>query len=375
MLRLLPVVAVSLWFGGCSQPKTETKKSVARQAETEANDIARFLAGVPGRADGPFRDLEPAAAWRRHKESFDRMWGVFEEKRLPAMRAFQEKELSGAGFSGDFVLYPFGGPDVLTVTTLFPKARNYVLIGLEPPGTLPSREDVLAADLERQLPRMEQTLDSLLRRSFFITASMDKELRGQITDGLLQVMLVQLARRGYTVLSHDRVTLNDAGELVARTGTVRRNRGVRIEAQGAKGEVARFVYLAANLNNKWLEENEPLRKFVARAGQPAAFFKSTSYMPHKREFSVLRDLILAHCRAVVQDDSGIPYKYVDRGKWDVRLYGEYKQPYGSFRYLVQKDLRKAYEAGAAPLGFRIGYGFGRVPSGLQVFVKKGPGRI
>lgn len=337
----------------------------------EANDIARFLAGVPGRAENPFHALESTEAWQRHKKSFDAMWAKFEENRLPAMRAFQEKEIPGPAASGQVVLYPFGGPDTLTVTTLFPNRHTYVLIGLEPPGTLPSQEQILKANLDRQLPNMARTLDSLLRRSFFITASMDREVRGQITDGLLPVMLVQLARRGFVILSHQRVTLNDDGELHARTSTVKRNRGISIEVQSPAGAVARIVYLTANLNNKGLEANVALRKYVARSAPAVAFFKSTSYMPHKPEFSMLRDLILQHCSAIVQDDSGIPYRFVNQSLWNIHLYGNYTQPYGSFRYLIQKDLRKAYEQHAEPLGFRIGYGFGRVPSAMQIFTRKG----
>ncbi len=302
------------------------------------------------------------------------MWAKFEQVRLPAMRVFQQTEMAGAGFTANTVLYPFGGPDVLTVTTLFPNRRTYILIGLEPPGTLPSERSVLKASLDRQLPRMELTLDSLLRRSFFITASMDRQVRGQITDGLFPVMLAQLARRGYTVLSHQPVTLNDAGEFVARSGAVKRNRAVSIEIQSASGAEARVIYLAANLNNTGLTENQPLRNLIARSAA-AAFFKSTSYMPHRQDFSLLRDLVLKHCTAIAQDDSGIPFRFIDPAQWNTRLYGRYSQPYGSFRHMVQRDLRKAYQESAAPLGFSIGYGFGRAPSALQIFSRKSPPRI
>ncbi|MBL8217938.1 MAG: hypothetical protein JNL62_01845 [Bryobacterales bacterium] len=365
------VLSFVFLLAGCSQPRKEVKQPEARRPDVDANDVARFLAGVPGRADGPFHALESTPAWQRHRVSFDAMWAKFEENRLPAMRAFQQKEIPAPSASGHVVLYPFGGPDTLTVTTLFPNRRTYVLIGLEPPGTLPTTDQVLHANLERQLPNMARTLDSLLRRSFFITASMDRELRGQITDGVLPVMLVQLARRGFVILSRQRITLSDDGEIQARTGVVKRNRGIGIEVRSPSGDIARIIYLAANLNNKGLEANEALRKFVARSSPAVAFFKSTSYMPHKPEFSMLREMILQHCSAIVQDDSGIPYRFVNQSQWNIHLYGSYTQPYGSFRYLVQKDLRKAYEQHSQPLGFRIGYGFGRVPSAMQIFTRKG----
>ena len=54
----------------------------------------------------------------------------------------------------------------------------------------------------------------------------------------------------------------------------------------------------------------------------------------------------------------------------MQLYGAYDRPYGSFRWLEQADLRKAYlSSGPKPLDFRIGYGYGKVPSNL-LFARK-----
>ena len=37
-------------------------------------------------------------------------------------------------------------------------------------------------------------------------------------------------------------------------------------------------------------------------------FKSTSYMLHRKEFSLIRNLVLDNSAAILQDDSGIPYR-------------------------------------------------------------------
>ena len=77
--------------------------------------------------------------------------------------------------------------------------------------------------------------------------------------------------------------------------------------------------------------------------------------------------ILANSHAVLQDDSGIPYSFFATPHWHVQLYGGYVRPYGSFRWLEQPDLRKAYLAsGPKPLDFRIGYGYGKVASNLLI---------
>ena len=88
-------------------------------------------------------------------------------------------------------------------------------------------------------------------------------------------------------------------------------------------------------------------------------------MIHKAEFSIVRERLLASSAALLQDDSGIPYHFFADRSWRVQLYGAYDRPYGSFRWLEQADLRNAYlQTGVKSLDFRIGYGYGRIPSNL-----------
>lgn len=95
-------------------------------------------------------------------------------------------------------------------------------------------------------------------------------------------------------------------------------------------------------------------------------------MTHKDMFSLIRNATLASSNAVLQDDSGIPYRYFPSTDWRVHLFGGYSRPYGSFKWMQQPDLQKAYAAEAKPLAFRIGYGFSKVPSNLLLAVRTAP---
>ena len=57
---------------------------------------------------------------------------------------------------------------------------------------------------------------SELGRSFFITRQMDRQFRGQVTDGLLAPILQLLVRSGHTVLGFRYVRLDDAGQVIDR---------------------------------------------------------------------------------------------------------------------------------------------------------------
>ena len=103
----------------------------------------------------------------------------------------------------------------------------------------------------------------------------------------------------------------------------------------------------------------------SKLNRVTAFFKATSYMTHKPEFSLIRDQVLAHGGAVLEDDSGIPYHFFREQSWKVQLYGAYVRPYGSFKWMQQPDLKKAFTTSETrPLKFRIGYGFGKIESNL-----------
>ncbi len=120
-----------------------------------------------------------------------------------------------------------------------------------------------------------------------------------------------------------------------------------------------------NLADDRLKENPAFLLYVGRMKGVTTLLKATSYMTHMRRFSMIRQQILDHSSAVLQDDSGIPYRFFQTPEWRVQLYGEYNRPYGSFRWMEQPNLRKAFESGGAkPLALRIGYGYSKIASNL-----------
>jgi hypothetical protein len=337
----------------------------------DADDAARFLAGMPGTPGSPFADLEKQEAWKVHRREMDRAWTKVEAKTLPAMRAFQQKELSGAAIERSTVFYPFSGPDSLMVTVFFPSSPTYVMVGLEPPGTLPVPKHFAKKDLGRNLARERDTIYSELHRSFFVTRQMDRQFRGQVTDGLFPPIVNLLVRSGHDILGYRYVRLDQDGRVVERHADSPApgkfgDRGVEIEFRtNADQSTHKLLYFSVNLSDEKMRDNQPFLAFLKSLKGATSYFKATSYMTHHQDFSMIRDQTLALSTAILQDDSGIPYRFFLNGAWRVQLYGGYVRPYGSFRWLEQPDLRKAYSAAdIKPLNFAIGYGFSRIRSNL-----------
>jgi hypothetical protein len=78
---------------------------------------------------------------------------------------------------------------------------------------------------------------------------------------------------------------------------------------------------------------------------------------HHSNFSTIRDMVLSKSRLVVEEDSGIPYRYFNPAGWNVRLFGTYSEPIQTFKNWSQNDLKSAYSTGTGvqPLDFAVGY--------------------
>jgi hypothetical protein len=345
----------------------------------EADDAARFLAGLPGRDGSPYKTLESDPGWISYSKNIGELWGLYENRRKPGMQKFQKSELVGPPVDGSPIWYPFSGADALTMLTYFPGHQTYVMAALEPPGMVPRPEDFQPGELGKMLPGIGSTLESLLSKSFFVTREMDRQLRGQVTDGITEPVLILLARLNYRILSHTYVQVDDSGKLVPRATDVKRaafgrNRGIALEIQRDSEPPATLYYISLNLDNAHMKDNSGFGAYIASLGKSSTMLKATSYMLHSDSFSIIRNMILDRSALIVQDDSGIPWRFFQSPDWQVQLYGDYIKPFGKdFAFRAQADLREAYEAQrptVKPIEFRMGYGAGRVTSNLQVARRK-----
>ena len=372
----LILVAVSLLCGCGGSSRSVRDQQRTAQSETvphfrDPDDVARFIAGLPGTSDSPFANLEATEAWKEHRRRLDEAWHKAETPLMRGLEKFQKEELDDAVLRSSGVFYPFSGPDALTLTLCFPYSPVFAMVGLEPTGTLPSLSQFERKDMPKYLAETRETVASELSRSFFVTRQMDRQFRGQVTDGLLLPILHLLVRTHNTILGFRYVRLDEQGHIVDRTADYRApgqigNKGVDIEfRRDVDQSIHQLFYFSVNLSDERLRENKPFLLYLSRLKGVTTLLKATSYMTHRPDFSLIRDQILAKSAAILQDDSGIPYRYFQPGFWSVQLYGDYRRPYGSFRWLEQPDLRKTYESGGAkPLSLRLGYGYSRIASNL-----------
>lgn len=386
MLRrrsLLAFFPLAVLFSGCSAPRRVAAESLPKEQQTdsvpharEANDVARYLAGMPGTPGSPYATLEESEVWKEHRRIVDAAWREAASEQFSGLRKFQMDELSDPALQTAAVFYPFSGPDSLTTTLYFPHNPLYVMVALEPAGSLPTPRQIAAKQTPQYLSAIRETMASELGRSFFITRQMDHQFRGQVTDGLLVPILQLLVRSGHSIVGFRYVRLDETGQVIDRApdyhaSTRYGNKGVEIEFQNdADSSVHHLFYFSVNLSNDRLRENTPFQLYLSRLTGTVSMLKATSYMPHQPGFSMIRDALLRNSRAILQDDSGIPFEKFAPDQWKVQLYGDYNQPYGSFRWMEQPGLRKAYKtSNPKPLPMHVGYGYRRITSNLQLAIR------
>src|SRR5260370_26346426 len=142
------------------------------------------------------------------------------------------------------------------------------MVGLEAAGTLPTRKQLGRKNLDKYLGSVRATVASELGRSFFITRQMDRQFRGQVTDGLILPILELLVRSNHTVLGFRYVRLDDAGNMIElaadyqATGKIG-DRGVEIDFRSDDDQsVHNLMYFSVNLSAPGLRENQAFLAFL-----------------------------------------------------------------------------------------------------------------
>ncbi len=271
------------------------------------------------------------------------------------------------------LFYLFSGPDFLYANAFFPDRQTYVMAGLEPPGTPPDVTKIPEKLIPAALQGLERATRTILQVSFFRTAEMSGQFSLTPTKGTLPVLYVFLARSGKVVHDAQLVRLLENGDIVegdkASDPATGGTKGAKIVFSSPGGPDQTLYYFQANVINGSFAKTG-LDALFAKLGDGDALVKSASYLLHGTPFSDVRNSLLNRSSAILQDDTGVPYRMYGAG-WTVKPFGHYSRPIPVFHYAWQGDLAKLYaRESPAALPFGIGYRWRPNQSSLVLAVKK-----
>ena len=353
--------ALSLLLVFAQAAAAETAAAVAT-----ADDTAKILAGMPPSADSPLASYTKDGSWQQHAKRFDAAWAALDKRQLSKIKAWSTQYLPPRKPA---VFYFFSGPDFLYADAFYPGADTYVMAALEPVGEIPDLAGMSRGQVEGGIGRIENSLNTVLNYSFFITKKMRGELSGGRFGGTLPILYVFLERSGKTIRDVSLVALDADGNVKpANDPGLPKNppRGAKITfSTGADGKPQTLYYFSTDLSNDGVKTSGFL-KFCDTFGLADSFIKSASYLLHADSFSTIRSYIVDHSDVVVEDDLGVPVRFFKPDEWQLMAFGNYVAPLGIFPHTYQPMLHDLYRKRTAALDFGIGYRWR--PSELNVLL-------
>jgi hypothetical protein len=377
------------------QPKVDTTKKapappkpVSKQAldtvtpNRKYNDIARYIAGMKQLPGSTLpATLEKDTVWIRFAKTFDSEWAHDKATRLDPMASWGNTELAEQHKANLDVFYPFSGPDILHANVLFPNAKRYHLYGLERAGALPDLNKMKPKVVESYLEEVYTSLSDILTKSYFITKNMLNDLQQNNVNGTLPLASIFLVRSGYQIVNVKYFHINEDGtevQLKKDSVPVHSNDFVKVYFKYDKDSTVQVMsYLKCDLSDGGLQKNKGVTAWLDAMPVSYTYIKSASYLLHNPFFSAMRAVILKKSQTILQDDTGMPYKYLPGKDWNLAFYGAYIMPVSSFpRGFYQTDLQKAYHNADSlkqlkKLPFSLGYHWGSSVQNLMKAERKG----
>ena len=332
------------------------------------NDAVAFLAGIelPNEKESA---LTKTSSWSSHVQQMDREFSSHEERVLIPMSNWASTDLQPDMTTGSTLRYMFSGPDIIHAFYLFPTADTYILCGLEPVGETPELSELTTGNTSRALSETRNALGEIINFSFFRTKDMKEALRFSTFHGTTPIMMIFLARSGQYIKSLEYLSLQKDGTLASQGATSSGANVVKIEFGPRRLQKSKTLYyFSSDLSDggfpklgfqTWLE--------VQPEGN--AYLKAASFLMHQNWFKGVRQHLLDYSYQIVEDDSGIPFRYFKADTWQPFLHGRYNGPIDLFSEFYQADMRAAYSRGSTALPFGTGYKWRPGESNLMRFVK------
>jgi uncharacterized iron-regulated protein len=118
-----------------------------------------------------------------------------------------------------------------------------------------------------------------------------------------------------------------------------------------------IYYFSKDLSDQNLIKDDKFFDWVSKIDSNMySFNKAASYLMHTGGFTKVRNFLIEKSQFHVQDDTGIPYRFLNNSNKIISLYGVYNKLIKLFEFDFQKDLKQAYDNGEKKnLSFSLGY--------------------
>lgn len=335
--------SISKFAAACVFALTTTLVSLTGHAtETQGKYLADAAHPNP-----PFPFLQGS-----NKTQADAAWDVYQKNMGQPMSLWAKSEVRYKG--GGTVLYPFSGPDFVTVSQLYPGASKYVMVAMQAAGEPATLINVSATRAQNFQAKFLREWLKFSRLGFFRTDDLNQDLQDRHSQiGVTTILITFALYSGYDIKEVYPIALDpQTGDFARTTGVWK---SVRLEMSKG-GKPVTLDYVSVDLSDGHLATVEPMRNWLNKASHNPVLLKAASHLLQESYFSTLRDMLVANATMVVQDETGLNYTYLAKiGKVD--LYGGFLYPHELFNRKKQESLALAYKEAkdVKPVPFAFSY--------------------
>ena len=359
--------------------KTSDSASVASvnaavPVNSVTDDLVSFISGMGNGKNKCQPKLDSIIKWKNYANELDSMFSHVNSGRCMKMKIWADSELVDC-HSNTAVFYPFSGPDFFNANIFYPNADKYILVAMEPIGSLPDICNMSPTSVSNYLNSINNSMKDIFKRSYFITRKMSSDLYKTKVNGTVPLISLFIKRTGHSIVSMQKIGVDSIGNYQV-TDTLRNTKGIvsgfKIDfITPPETKIQSVLYFRADISDKGLEKIPGFKKYLNGLPPSFSYLKAASYLMHSENFRDIRSLIFDKSLTILQDDSGIAYKFFDKQGWTIKLYGKYVKPKDEFSYIKEPDLEKAYKTSAfKPLPYSLGYNWGTDHVNMLYAVKK-----
>jgi hypothetical protein len=368
---LIMILWIALGLVSCADKRYLSESTIRTlyKNSQSLNDTAAFLAGTDINTRSPLYPLTQNDQYRVYRQYIGGVWEQYKNRNLKNIETWRGAHIRG-GSSG-LLMYPFSGPDILNALAFFPGADEYVMAGLELPGSIPDPLRYAGPGIYVELWKIKNALRTILQLNLFRTIEMMADFRADSFSNITGIMMFFFARYEYQILDIQNIFIDRSGKIrygMPKAGE-KETDGVEFtfrKKAGSPIQVARFF--SVDLSDGSLSRLRGFSSFLSGKRNFTTFIKSASYLLSYDNFKIIRAHLMAGSRIIVQEDSGIPYKYFSEKEWKMEFFGTYRV-IEQFANRYQKDLDAVMrQKNSGPIPFDFGYGF--VPEKSNIMIAR-----
>jgi hypothetical protein len=348
--------------------------SVSQYTENpQLDDLCSIISGLKPSRTADYSAIIKSRNWVSFSSNLTSRFNKLDSSRISKIKVWRDKEIADVSKKSTTIFYPFSGPDFLNAFTFFPYQEKIYMFALEEPGELPNLKE-LEYDTS-YFSSIDKSLWSILNFSFFRTNSMKVDLKARDLNGAIHLISLFVKKTGNKIIDIKPIDLDEQGKVVSKKDSSKCfAKAIQIVyLNHVTNKNSEIFYFSCDLSDSAILKNNCLRNMIINLNNGyTTYLKSASYLLHNGNFSWTRKMILNKSNFILQDDSGIPLKFVD-STWNKSFFGTYDKPIPLFKNKFQEDLRLAYSptnSNVKPLSFGIGYDYKLNESNLMLFSKR-----